>query len=69
VTLEAEYASIWCAGEVLGKGDFSPLQLNLSHPSSPNQEIPFPINGIGWAPLFGFMKSLSFFPNLKKRKK
>lgn len=69
VALEAKYMSIWGAGEVLCKGDFSPLlQLNLSPLSSPNQEIPFPMNGIGWASLFGFMKSLRFFPNLKRKR-
>jgi hypothetical protein len=69
VALEAKYVSIWCAGEVLCKGDFSPLQLNLSPPFSPNQEIPFPTNGIGWASLFGFMKSLRFFPKMKRKRK
>lgn len=68
VALEAEYVSIWCAGEVLCKGDFSSLQLNLSPPFSPNQEILFPINGIGWLPFYGFMNSLCFFPNLKRKR-
>ena len=52
VALEAEYVSTCCVGEVLCKGDFSPLQLNLSPPFAPNQEIPFPMNGIGWALFF-----------------